>query len=97
MHRLTVLYPAKDGETFDYNYYFNNNHKLVVSRLKDEGLVSCEFDKGLSDPAGARRPISPSRTSNSAPPANFKRRSPSMARKSSATFQITRRLNRSCK
>jgi hypothetical protein len=38
MHRLTVLYPAKDGEAF--------------SRLKPEGLVRCEFDKALSDPAG---------------------------------------------
>ena len=56
MIRLTVLYPAKDGETFDYNYYFNNHRKLCVSRLKDEGLVSCEFDKGLSDPAGGKAP-----------------------------------------
>jgi uncharacterized protein (TIGR02118 family) len=56
MHRLTVLYPAKDGEAFDYDYYFNNHHKLVVSRLKPEGLVSCEFDKGVSDPAGDKAP-----------------------------------------
>ena len=56
MHRLTVLYPAKDGETFNYDYYFNNHHKLVVSRLKPEGLVSCEFDKGVSDPAGDKAP-----------------------------------------
>jgi uncharacterized protein (TIGR02118 family) len=54
MHRLTVLYPAKDGETFNYSYYFNNHHKLVVSRLKPEGMVSCEFDKGVSDPAGGK-------------------------------------------
>jgi uncharacterized protein (TIGR02118 family) len=56
MHRLTVLYPAKDGESFDYNYYFGAHHKLVVSRLKPEGLVSCEFDKGVSDPAGGKVP-----------------------------------------
>jgi uncharacterized protein (TIGR02118 family) len=56
MHRLTVLYPAKDGEAFNYDYYFNNHHKLVVARLKPEGLVSCEFDKGLSDPAGGKAP-----------------------------------------
>ena len=54
MHRLTVLYPAKDGEAFNYDYYFNDHHKLVVSRWKPEGMVSCEFDKGLSDPAGGR-------------------------------------------
>ena len=56
MHRLTVLYPAKDGETFDYDYYVNNHHKLIVSRLKPEGLVSCQFDKGVSDPAGGKAP-----------------------------------------
>jgi len=56
MHRLTVLYPAKDGETFNYDYYFNNHHKLVVSRLKPEGLVSCEFDRGVSDPGGGKAP-----------------------------------------
>ena len=37
MHRLTVLYPAKDGVAFDYDYHFNNHHKLGVSRLKPEG------------------------------------------------------------
>ena len=56
MIRLTVLYPAKDGETFNYDYYFSNHHKLCVSRLKDEGLVSCEFDKGVSDPGGGKPP-----------------------------------------
>jgi uncharacterized protein (TIGR02118 family) len=56
MHRLTVLYPATDGEAFNYDYYFNNHHKLVVSRLKPEGLVSCEFDKGVSDPGGGKAP-----------------------------------------
>ena len=56
MIRLTVLYPAKDGEAFNYDYYFNNHHKLLVSRWKPEGLVSCEFDKGVSDPAGGKAP-----------------------------------------
>jgi uncharacterized protein (TIGR02118 family) len=56
MIRLTVLYPAKDGETFNYDYYFNDHHKLLVSRWKPEGMVSCEFDKGVSDPAGGKAP-----------------------------------------
>jgi uncharacterized protein (TIGR02118 family) len=56
MIRLTVLYPAKDGETFNYDYYFNDHHKLLVSRWKPEGMVSCEFDKGMSDPAGGKAP-----------------------------------------
>jgi uncharacterized protein (TIGR02118 family) len=56
MHRLTVLYPAKDGETFDYDYFFKKHHKLVVSLLKPEGMVSCEFDKGGTDLAGDKAP-----------------------------------------
>ena len=56
MHRLTVLYPAKDGAAFNYDYYFNNHHKLLVSLLKPEGMVSCEFDQGVSDPAGGKAP-----------------------------------------
>jgi uncharacterized protein (TIGR02118 family) len=56
MFRLTVLYPSKDGEAFDYGYYFDNHHKLVVSRLKPEGMVGCEFDKGVSDVAGDSPP-----------------------------------------
>jgi uncharacterized protein (TIGR02118 family) len=56
MIRVTVLYPAKDGETFNYDYYFNDHHKLLVSLWKPEGMVSCEFDKGLSDPAGGKAP-----------------------------------------
>src|ERR1700729_629258 len=56
MHRLTVLYPTKDGEAFNYDYYFGTHHKLLVSRLKPEGMLSCEFDKGVSDPAGGEAP-----------------------------------------
>lgn len=56
MHRLTVPYPAKDGEAFNYDSYFGSHHKLVVSRLKPEGMVSCEFDKRVSDPAGDKAP-----------------------------------------
>jgi uncharacterized protein (TIGR02118 family) len=56
MFRLTVLYPSKDDEAFNYDYYFGTHHKLVVSRLKPEGMVSCEFDKGVSDVAGDKAP-----------------------------------------
>jgi uncharacterized protein (TIGR02118 family) len=56
MHRLTVLYPSKDGEAFDYEYYFGKHHELLVSRFKPEGMVGCEFDKGVSDVAGDKPP-----------------------------------------
>src|SRR5258708_15939285 len=54
MIRMTVLFRVKDSETFNYDYYLDNHQKLVVSRWKPEGLVSCEFDKGVSDPAGGK-------------------------------------------
>jgi len=56
MFRLTVLYPSKDGEAFDYGYYFGKHHELLVSRFKPEGMVACEFDKGVSDVAGDKPP-----------------------------------------
>jgi uncharacterized protein (TIGR02118 family) len=54
MIRVSVMYPAKDGEAFDHAYYFDKHHKLCVSKLKPEGLVSCEFDKGVADGAGGK-------------------------------------------
>jgi hypothetical protein len=95
MHRLTVLYPAKDGEAFNYDYYFGPHHKLVVSRFKPEGMVSCEFDKGVSDPAGDKAPYFAISSSNRL--RTFKKRSPNMARRYWATSPITRRSNPSCK
>ena len=97
MHRLTVLYPAKDGEDVQLRLLFRNHHKLVVSRFKPEGMVSCEFDKGVSDPAGDKAPYLAIAYLKFNPSKRFKRRSPSMAPRSWATFPTTRRSNRSCK
>jgi uncharacterized protein (TIGR02118 family) len=56
MIRLSAIYPATDGQTFDDAYYFGKHHELCVARLKPEGMVSCEFDKGLSDASGGKPP-----------------------------------------
>ena len=56
MIRVSVMYPAKDGETFDANYYFDKHFKLCQSLLTPEGLVSCQFDKGVADGAGGKAP-----------------------------------------
>jgi len=56
MIRLTAIYSATDGQTFDDAYYFDKHHKLCLARLKPEGMVSCQFDKGLSDASGGKPP-----------------------------------------
>ena len=94
MYRLTVLYPSKDGEAFDYGYYFDKHHKLVVSRLKPEGMVACEFDKGVSDGGSGRPPYLAIAHLEFNSADELQKRWPSMARKSWATFPNTPKYSR---
>ena len=57
MIRVSVFYPSSGPESFDAGYYFNNHFKLVCDRLKPEGMVSAQFDKGLADGAGGKPPF----------------------------------------
>ncbi|WP_394845892.1 EthD family reductase [Pendulispora brunnea] len=45
MIRLSVLYPAKEGQTFDLEYY-KNTHMPLAGKLLEP--VRYEVDKGLS-------------------------------------------------
>lgn len=56
MVRLSVLYPATPGSTFDWNYYLGPH--LVVARqlLGARGLIRIEVDRGI----GAFPPGTPS-------------------------------------
>ena len=47
MIRLTVLYPATEGATFDHEYYREKHVPLCV---KTWGLAEAEIDKGLDGP-----------------------------------------------
>jgi uncharacterized protein (TIGR02118 family) len=47
MIRLSVLYPATDGATFDHDYYRDKHVPLAV---KTWGLDSAEIDKGVDGP-----------------------------------------------
>ena len=47
MIRLTVLYPATEGATFDHEYYREKHVPLCVSTW---GLAGAEIDKGLDGP-----------------------------------------------
>jgi uncharacterized protein (TIGR02118 family) len=47
MIRLTVLYPATEGATFDHDYYRTKHVPLVV---KTWGLDGAQIDKGIDGP-----------------------------------------------
>jgi uncharacterized protein (TIGR02118 family) len=47
MIRLTVLYPATDGATFDHDYYRDTHVPLAVGAW---GLDGAEIDKGVDGP-----------------------------------------------
>ena len=47
MIRLSVLYPATEGATFDHDYYLNKHVPLAV---KTWGLDGAEIDKGIDGP-----------------------------------------------
>ena len=47
MIRLTVLYPATEGATFDHEYYRDKHIPLCVSTW---GLDGAEINKGINGP-----------------------------------------------
>jgi uncharacterized protein (TIGR02118 family) len=47
MIRLSVLYPATEGASFDHEYYRDKHVPLAVSTW---GLAGAEIDKGLDGP-----------------------------------------------
>ena len=47
MIRLTVLYPATEGATFDHDYYRQKHIPLCVTTW---GLEGAEIDKGIDGP-----------------------------------------------
>ena len=56
MIRVSVMYPSSGDEGFDESYYFDKHYKLCQQRLAPEGMVSCQFDKGVGDGAGGKPP-----------------------------------------
>jgi len=57
MIRVSVLYAAGQGKTFDHPYYLNKHMKLVRDRIGSLGLKRIEVDKGIAGGApGAPAP-----------------------------------------
>ncbi|MBI2683111.1 MAG: EthD family reductase [Acidobacteriales bacterium] len=57
MIRLSVMYPATPGSTFDWEYYLRGHVSLAHRLLDPRGLVKLEIDRGLgSFPPGTPAP-----------------------------------------
>ncbi|MBW1766334.1 MAG: EthD family reductase [Deltaproteobacteria bacterium] len=48
MFKVSVMYPNKEGATFDHEYYASTHIKLVEDSLKPFGMTRIEVDKGIS-------------------------------------------------
>lgn len=50
MIKLSVMYPNKEGGTFDINYYLNT-HIPIVAKLLGEAIKGATVEEGLSSAA----------------------------------------------
>lgn len=48
MLRMTVLYPARDGASFDWDYYTSQHAALVDERWGEHAARPAEIAKGVS-------------------------------------------------
>lgn len=48
MFKISVMYPNKDGATFDVDYYKTKHFDLVRAKLGSMGLAGSGIDKGLA-------------------------------------------------
>ena len=57
MIKVSVMYPARPGSTFNWDYYLGEHLRLTHQLLDSRGLVRIEIDRGLgSFPPGATAP-----------------------------------------
>ena len=48
MFKISVMYPNKDGATFDVDYYKTTHFDLVKERLNPLGLAGTGIEKGVA-------------------------------------------------
>ena len=57
MVRLSIMYPAKPGSRFDWDYYLGPHLELAARLLNARGLVRTEIDRGIGSlPPGSPAP-----------------------------------------
>ncbi len=47
MVRLSIMYPATPGSTFDWHYYLGTHRPLAQELLSTRGLLRMEIDRGV--------------------------------------------------
>ncbi len=52
MHCVTIVYPNKDGATFNFDYYLNQHMPMAAKLLGND----IEVRKGIGSPTGDRVP-----------------------------------------
>ena len=57
MIRVTVSYPAAEGQRFDHRYYQTAHAALIRELLTPHGLQRLEMDQCLADGAGKAPPV----------------------------------------
>ena len=48
MYRMSVMYPTKEGATFDFDYYRQTHMPLALEKLKPFGMIRFDIDRGIS-------------------------------------------------
>jgi uncharacterized protein (TIGR02118 family) len=48
MIRVSVMYPAAPGSSFDWNYYLGPHLELARRLLASRGLIRTEIDRGVA-------------------------------------------------
>jgi uncharacterized protein (TIGR02118 family) len=47
MIRMSVMYPATPGSTFDWDYYLFKHITLLRQKMKGNGMLKFEVDRGV--------------------------------------------------
>jgi uncharacterized protein (TIGR02118 family) len=57
MVRISAMYPATPGATFDHDYYRDTHVPMVLERLKPFGCDRIEIDRGIAGGAPGEGPV----------------------------------------
>ena len=56
MPTVSVVYPRREGATFDFDYYSSRHLPLLAQRWRDAGLLDARALRGVSTPDGSASP-----------------------------------------